>query len=308
MRMLTTVVLSVLTLTSASMATVGDMDLLATRALTVYEQFEQIRSDMAERVGALPEEGRAVDQVIRAFDEPALADDERIALDGKIDRERDRLARLEERAGNDPGRINRTRAKIIELQLLRELGELNAASERLDFRDDLEARSAAIRAQIIDIERPFRDRMHAISSGSTADSERFSRELKPYFLPPSDAFSGVVPDNVRFTTHMAFGSVEWFDDAGEKVAWAHIRLRRDSEVTTLDRNDLLDGRYPVRTLSNDSIWLWAGNFLVTFVAVDPALEHKDALRAAVGDFVDLQGLAEINISDADAFAASGEKR
>lgn len=174
-------------------------------------------------------------------------------------------------------------------------------AERTALRAELEAQRDSLRERIDAIERPFRERTQKVKTAVDSQNRALTEAMKPFFRKPAGAVTGT-PGQLNFTMSMAFGGVEWRDADNTQIAWAHVRMRPESEIKPSHRKNLLHGTYPIQSLGRDTIWVWAGNFLVTFATSHEAMKSEEAVQAAVGEFVDLAALASVNVSDGPSIA------
>jgi len=123
--------------------------------------------------------------------------------------------------------------------------------------------------------------------------EALTALLSRYIKTPETLFPGSSADPFNATAHSAFGACHWRDADNNQVAWVHIRIRSLDEIQDYHRNNLLDEQYPIQSISDSSMWVWAGHFLITYVADDPSLQGQDNIRKKIHEFMDLKGLASI---------------
>ncbi|MEM7229960.1 MAG: hypothetical protein AAF432_14220 [Planctomycetota bacterium] len=285
----------------SAIASAETIESLTARSLSAYEQIESIRTDMQNTTGSLSDELSTVGHVLSVFDEPLLTTEELDELDTEIAHAEKRLTWLEERNESEDA-IARARMTVERHTMLRRLGTMSDKAARKAWRQKLTERKTSLEAKLTELATPYRTQMKDITASVQQDNKAFTDALSPFFLTPATDFEGVTLDHVNFTMHSAFGGVEWKDAEGKQIAWAHIRLRDDAEIQSYERDNLLDELYPIRSTSDYDLWVWAGNFLVTFVPSEGTMKNKELLQAVVTDFVDLEGLAAIEVDAPEAIA------
>lgn len=266
---------------------------LIAESIRTYEQVEAVRSEMNEAVGDLDEAKRIYELAIRELARGAKTQDQLDELTASIERERSSLKQYEQN-GHSQSAIDYSKRRIRELALIKEAGESATDAQRDAFRRKYQPKIDDLNKQILAIREPYEKQIKAIQKPADTHNEQLAELLRPYFKAPVARYPGSTVGQVNATLHMAFGAGAWNDSDDEQIAWAHIRIRSLDEIEDFHRENLLDGTYPIQSLSDNSLWVWAGHFLITFVADDETLQDKETIQQAIHDFVDLEGLASIS--------------
>ncbi len=291
-------------LLSVSSAPASDHGNLVARSIQTYEQIEAIREQMRDATADLTAEKRAYELAIREANAGVKTEQQLKELRTELDRHQQILANAQK--NNTPAAsTDYSRKRIRDLSLMIEAGSLQTDVQRKAFTIKYQPKIDRLNKQIKRISTPYHTRISELQDAANADSDALVDMLRPYFKTPDANYTGSSVDAVCADMSNAFGSGNWNDSDDERIAWAHIRIRSQDEIEDYHRQNLLDGKYPIQSLSDGSIWVWAGNFLITFVADDDAIKGKDNIQQAIHDFIDLEGLASIQIESTQV--ATGEE-
>jgi hypothetical protein len=272
----------------------SDEGAIVAQSIDTYEQIEAIRSEMRDAVGDLADEKRAYELADYELDDEPKTQDQLDELTGSIKQQAKSLERMQAGNGSKES-IAYSQRRIRDLTLILEASKLQTDAERDAHRQELQPIIEKLAADIQSIELPFQTSMREITGPADAGNEALAGVIRPYIKTPESTYPGSTIEHFNATVHMAFGSSHWNDSDGKQIAWAHIRIRSLDEIEDYHREKLLDGKYPIQSLSDGSIWVWAGNFLITFVADDDELKGQENIQEMVKQFVDLQGLAAIKV-------------
>ena len=276
---------------------------LVARTIQTYEQVEEVRARMYEAVGDLSSEKRAYELALYELkNEPKTAKQVH-ELAKEIQQQGETLQRYKSQ-GASADSIAYCKKRIRDLTLILRAGKLQTPQERERFRAQVEPKVEELAARIREIESPYQAKMKAIQAAADEDNQALTELIRPYLKAPESTYPGSKVQHVNATVHMAFGSGNWNDRSDRQVAWAHIRIRSQDEIQDYHRKNLLDGKYPIQSLSDGSIWVWAGNFLITFVADDETITGEENIQDAIHQFIDLESLAAI--SEETEQVAAGE--
>ena len=279
---------------------------LVALSIQTYEQIESIRSEMRDAVGDLSDEKRAYELAIRELNSEPKTQKQLDELDADIKRHKGILERSQNfNASGDS--IAYSHKRVRDLTLILEAGKLKTDDEREAFRQKYQPRINELAARIQSLEAPFQDRIREAQEPTQAQNEALAEIIRPHIKAPQDGYPGSAVSHINATVHMAFGSSNWNDRDDNQIAWAHIRIRSLNEIEDYHRENLLDGKYPIQSLSDGSIWVWAGHFLITFVVDDEALKGKENIQKAIHQFIDLKSLASISAETKQVAAGTAPK-
>ncbi len=288
-----TIVLSLLAVMLSAVSAVASGDgAVVARTIETYEQIDRIRSEMRKAVGGLADEKRAYELAINELSGEPKTQQQLDELSGSISQQSESLKRIQASNGSKKS-LAYCQRRIRDLTLILEASQLKTDTERDAHRQKLQPKIDQLATKIQSIQGPYKERIGEIQAPADAGNDALAAVIRPYFKAPESTYPGSTIEHFNATVHMAFGASNWHDSAGNQVAWAHIRIRSLDEVQDFHREKLLDGKYPIQSLSDGSIWVWAGHFLITFVVDDDALKGEEHIQEVIHQFVDLQGLAAI---------------
>lgn len=295
--------LTVLTAAASMMITASDpteLGSLCARAIEAQEEIEQITARMGAATTPMPDEKNVLDRALAAFRDEPLQGEELSNLQTQLDDAREQLAMMREQFPDLSNSYAENSIRRLEYEI--QIRTMPEGPEREALRAEIQQERDALAAKIDEIEKPYQAEKAAIVASVDSDSEALTEAMTPFFDSPRGEFENAETDTTMFTMHMAFGGTSWDNAQGEQLAWAHVRIRSDDEISAHTNDRKLDGKYPIHSTSERSVWLWSGNFLVTFVASDESLYGEERMLEAVGQFVDLEGLAQVEIPDREEFA------
>lgn len=288
---------------SAASAVASDGGELIAQTIQTYEQIEAVRTRMREAVGGLSDEKRAYELALYELDNEPKSAKQVHELATEITQQGETLQRLKSR-GASAASIAYCKKRIRDLTLILRAGKLQTRQQRDAFRAQVQPQIDQLAAKIRAIEAPYQAKMQAIQAAADQGNDALTELIRPCLKTPNTVYPGSSVQHVNATVHMAFGSGNWNDRHDKQVAWAHIRIRSLDEIEDYHREKLLDGKYPIQSLSDGSIWVWAGHFLITFVADDKAITGEDNIQKAIHQFIDLESLAAISAENEQV--AAGE--
>lgn len=284
---------AILLLFMISPAWATDLEALLAQSIQTYQEIEAIRKEMREAVGSRTPQKRAIEQALQTLDQAPLEQAELDDLEGQINRETEWLEQMQ-KSGVGEASLQYRRHRLHELSLQREAAAISDEAEQTSHRTKLQAQLKQLNAQIHEIQGPFSRQIEALQSSVSDQNSVLTKSLRPFFKTPGRQYEGGSIQFFQATVHNAFVSLEWIGPDEKRLAWAHIRIRPLSEIQEHDRNRLLNEKFPIRTVSNDSVWVWAGHHLITFVPVHDKLKDEAKLLEMIHEFVDLDGLAQIS--------------
>lgn len=270
-------------------ALADDLGELTSRSIQAHAKIASIQTEMDAALG----ERRAQYQgLLAALDQlkfPAMNASALAEMDKKIATETQTLKQFL-KMGTPTESLQFTYSRIMELTMKRNAGSITSESERSEFRSTMQSEFTRVSDEIEQIEKPFKAKIAKVTKSVSKDDAELTNELSQFFIESK----GTSLKHANATMHTAFAGFEWYNASGERIAWAHIRFRSQDEIEDADRQEMLNGKFPVRTANDNSLWVWAGNFLITFVPVDENLKDEETLKDAIFDFVKLGALAKIN--------------
>ena len=175
-------------------------------------------------------------------------------------------------------RINRSKKEIHYLE--------NYQKYALDKKASLEAFNgtlAKLNKQKFQLEWPFKEKLAKLKKKQHYQQSEalLKRQAKKWFHSPSKGdFSSI--DRIDVSSNFFFtliASASWYE-GDKKVAWAHIRCVDKMN----NKNEALAGKYPVSSISDDSIWFYHGNLQIAFIIRKEEWKKKTILRKMALDF------------------------
>ncbi len=279
-------------LLTAVNAVASDSGAVIAEVIQTYEQIEAIRSEMREASGDLSDEKRAYELAIYELKGEPKPQEQLDKLAGSIKQQEKSLKRIEANDGSSKS-LAYAKRRIRDLSLILEASGLKTEAEREAHRRKLQPNVDELIRRIQAIEGPFKARIEAIENSAEAGNDALTAVIRPHIKTPESIYPGSTIQQFNATAHMAFGASHWQDSEKGQIAWAHIRIRPLDEIQDYHREKLLDGTYPIQSLSDGSLWVWAGHFLITFVVDDESLKGEESIQKVIHQFVDLEGLAAI---------------
>lgn len=144
-----------------------------------------------------------------------------------------------------------------------------------------------IREKVNSLSKPFRDKRSANERSLSAEEKDFEAFMKKQFTTSKKL--GIDTVEVSPGLASAFSSVTW-KKGNNRVLWAHIRMRPLPEK---NNSPLLFDKYIASTISDNSIWYWAGHFQIAFVSSDPSFKNKEKLKEAVKELIQSETLSAV---------------
>ena len=144
-----------------------------------------------------------------------------------------------------------------------------------------------IREKVNSLSKPFRDKRYANEKSLSAEEKDFEAFMKKQFTTSKKL--GIDTVEVSPGLASAFSSVTW-KKGNNRVLWAHIRMRPLPEK---NNSPLLFDKYIASTISDNSIWYWAGHFQIAFVSSDPSFKNKEKLKEAIKELIKSEALSAV---------------
>lgn len=290
MRLIWLILLAVLLSTTNTMGATDEA--LVALSIRTYQEVEAIRSEMRDAASDLSDKKRAYELAIRELDAPPKTSDQLDKLAAGIKRHVAIIKRARGDNGSEAS-IAYSQKRVRDLSLILEASKLKTDAEREAFRQKYQPRIDELTDRIQATQSPFQVRIRDTQMPVHAENDALAEMIRTHFKTPDSAYPNSSVGQINATVHMAFAASHWDDRHDKQIAWAHIRIRSLDEIEDYHRENLLDGKYPIQSLSDGSIWVWAGHFLITFVADHDSLKGKENIQQAIHQFIDLDGLAAI---------------
>ncbi len=286
--------LTLLAVVLSTTHTLGATDeALVALSIRTYQEVEAIRSEMRDAASDLADKKRAYELAIRELDAPPKTPDQLDKLAAGIKRHAAIIKHGQDGNGSEAS-IAYSQKRVHDLSLILEASKLKTDAGREAFRQKYQPRIDELTNKIQAIQAPYRVRIQDTQQPVRAENGALAEMIRTHFKTPNAAYPDSSVGQVNATVYMAFAASHWSDRNDKQIAWAHIRIRSLDEIEDYHRENLLDGKYPIQSLSDGSIWVWAGHFLITFVADDDSLKGKENIQQAIHQFIDLEGLAAIS--------------
>jgi len=285
---------AVLVVSFSAVSAVGSSEgELIARTIQTYEQIESIRSQMRDAVGDLAAEKRSYELAMYELKGDPMTAEQLAKLATDIKQQVQILHRYKTQGASEDS-IAYAKKRIRDLSLMHRAGKLTTTEQREAFRAKVQPKIDGLAGKIQVIEAPFQAKIQELQSSADVDNDALNKLIRPHFNAPKSAYPSSKVQHLNATVHMAFASANWNNSENTQIAWAHVRIRSLDEIEDYHREQLLDGKYPIQSLSDGSIWVWAGHFLITFVADDEAITGEENIQKAIHQFIDLESLAAIS--------------
>jgi len=176
-----------------------------------------------------------------------------------------------------------------------EIGTLENPAERAALLKKLQADKDEIEVEKRSIEKPYNDKMRAMSRGLRKKDPLLNDAMKVYFLRPADGYEGLSEMSTSAMFLKAKITCSWKDKNGDTACSAIFFLRNQPSIP--DNAKMLDNRYYLDMGGGmkDYIWLWIGNIHVYFNVKKKEWRGTEEIDQIVKKFVDLSGLGKISV-------------
>ena len=270
--------LAMLTLTGAARG--ADLQSLMSTSLEAKRQRQSIEQARRKAVSEVQSQMHKLSRLVRQLEgEPA--DQQKIA------EYRQQLAQYERQLARARQAIDRLKQQI-------EFAKLEDPQKRQAKAQALEKQRQQVQDKYEQKAAPFDKRLQALRQKYADQADAFEKAVASFAQAPGDPYPNVTVARVSARMSNGFISYHWEDGDGNRVAWAHLRLHAESDAA--EDAEKLAGQYPIQSSSGQSIWFWAGQFQVAFVASSEALKGADTLREAAPKFFDLERMAGLRIA------------
>ena len=166
-------------------------------------------------------------------------------------------------------------SKLSEDEQNKKLGEIN---KEIDV----------IRSKLSEIRKPFREERRKNENSISGDEKVFEEFFKKQFKTSTKL--GIDKVSCSPGLASAFSSVSWYK-GDKQVLWAHIRMRNLPEIPK--NSKMLFNKYYASSLSDNSIWYWAGHFQIAFVSSDKSFKNENKLKEAIKELINSEVLAAV---------------
>lgn len=254
----------------------GDVNDLAAESLKVYKQVEAIQAEMNAATSKERKRIREIESMQKELSPEIVLEYTR------------QIKQYEEQIEGLKKRISGLERKIKEVR--------NAdPNERAAKTAKLDAEVKKLRTKERELAKPFGEQIEQLKRVAPEKKAAFNKAMEKYCLVPGKQYGEVTDTHANATFGGSIISYSWKGaNKGKQLAWAHLRLRDKPTIPAGAK--MLDGTYYVSSHSGRSIWLWAGHFHVCFVMGKKNWQGKENLAEAVKHFIDLKGLAKINVT------------
>ncbi|MCF6175469.1 MAG: hypothetical protein L3J71_06865 [Victivallaceae bacterium] len=160
--------------------------------------------------------------------------------------------------------------------------------------DELEKTRNDLIARIDKLQLPFKKQKSTVSNNINLDQKNSElKSLLDTLITPVTGKKSAIVDkksvDATFTT--AFVSCYW-KQGKKQIAWAHIRIRPEKNNRFIKNK--LANKYPITSINDNSIWLWAGNFNICLVVNDKKLQNKEKVKELALQLLNLHGFKKIS--------------
>ncbi len=161
--------------------------------------------------------------------------------------------------------------------LKKELKNLKTDKLKQDEVAQLEMDLKKILTEIKRIKQPFTNKKNAFldKMKATEQNSELSALLCPLVTAETNIKGKVTSKYFSANFSTAFASNNWYVN-NKRIAWTHIRIRPiPSRTGTIKK---LAGKYPIQTISNNSIWFWTGKYQICLVVEDKQYQTQDKIK------------------------------
>jgi len=260
-------------------------------SIKCYMEISALEKESSKAVGNRRYTYDAYYSVIRLLKNKKDPKEDLATLNKQIADNEKQLAEAKKRNPNSPS-IRYAEQSLFESQLKKRILEAKDDAAKVALLKELQDKQKALKAEMDLASKPFNDKIAGLREKAKPHADAFKAILTKYALQPEKAFPG---SKISFqgTIHNGFASVNWNDADGKQVAWSHWRIRPLADAKKVHSTDKLDGKYVISSLSDGSIWIWAGPVNICFVASNDTLKGKENLKAKIKDFIDLESLGKL---------------
>lgn len=177
-----------------------------------------------------------------------------------------------------------------------DIGRMTDPNKRAAIIVKLEAEKKRLDTEKKKIVKPYDDRIRELTSGLKDKALALDKAMKRYFLGGGNAYPGITDISIDAKFSKAATTCRWKDANGDMVCFGELRIRDRPLIPEGAR--MLDGLYYISEGGEDwtNIWVWAGNFHIFFKIEKKQWQGKKRVGEMVKQFVDLKGLAKINVT------------
>jgi DNA-binding transcriptional regulator YbjK len=248
----------------------ADVSRLVSESLHTYNQFKKISGEMKAATSDLDKQLNQLREDIKWFKQPAF--DEKM-----VKRFNDSIADAQN--------------NIAIVQAWIETAKITDPNERAKLAQKYENERKRLLAEEMEAGKPFRERIKQLRREVEDKQEPFEKAMKVYCLLPQSEYPAAASTYVSTPFHTGELTYKWLDSNGKQLGWAWIRLKDKPEVK--DDAEMLDDTYYVSEHWSHKIVVWAGYFRVNF-NVHLEWVGREKIAILIKDFIDLDGLAEID--------------
>jgi len=250
------------------------LNALAMGSLACSKKYAAIVSERRETTKQLRAQRRKVKALMSRLRKPP-ADSEQLTKD------RQRIEHFEEE-------LKRCQARL-------DIGRITDPNKRAAMIAKLQPQRKKLDAEKRKIARPYKDKIKELTGGLKNKDSALDKAIKRYLLKGGEAYPGVTDISTDAKFSKAAITCHWKDAKGDAVCFGELRIRDRPLIPEGAR--MLDGLYYISEGGEDWIKVfWAGNFHVFFMIEKKQWQGKKRVGEMVKQFVDLQGLAKINVT------------
>jgi len=200
-----------------------------------------------------------------------------------------------EQLTKDRQRIEHFEEELKRCQARLDIGRMTDPNKRAAMIVKLQPQKKKLDAEKREIARPYKDRIKELTGGLKAKDSALNKAMKRYLLKGGNAYAGVTDISTDAKFSKAAITCHWKDANGDALCFGELRIRDKPLIPEGAR--MLDGLYYISEGGEDWIKVfWAGNFHVFFMIEKKQWQGKKRVGEMVKQFVDLKGLAKINVT------------
>jgi len=177
-----------------------------------------------------------------------------------------------------------------------DIGRITDPNKRAAIIGKLQPQRKKLDAAKRKIARPYKDKIKELTGGLKDKNSALDKAMKQYLLKGGNAYPGVTDISTDAKFSKAAITCHWKDANGDALCFGELRIRDKPLIPEGAR--MLDGLYYISEGGGNwiNMWVWAGNFHVFFQIEKKQWQGKKRVGEMVKQFVDLKGLAKINVT------------
>lgn len=248
---------------------------LLSESLHIYNELEQIKTQKNEATEELNESLKTLRLKINALKEPIF--------------DQARIRHYKNNIGFAEDQIAVHEAAI-------EFATITDPQKRAELAQTYDKQREKILTEELQAAKPFSKRIDALEKETEGRQKIFAEAMKPFFRWPKEGYPAIVRTEIKAEYHAGTVTYEWWDAENTHQAFCYAQIKL-TDKTPSNNNKMLDDTYSITRLWAQTIEVQANCFKVILTMRNPDLWGDEKMRGYIKEFVDLDGLAQINPVD-----------